>query len=133
MTKPDAGLTISLPASDPGSTPAWGSKKINLPPQSCLYLTWSGYLSKRRGRRRISRGINIRKVIVSNNSFVMELGAPFQNKHYPHRQSITKHWYDRRHLEQGVAMGTIPPLRDFEHVIEEIQRQPLFLPIETVV
>ena len=26
MTKPDAGLITSLPASDPGSTAAWGSK-----------------------------------------------------------------------------------------------------------
>ena len=29
MTKPNAGSTPSLPASDPGSTAAWGSKRIN--------------------------------------------------------------------------------------------------------
>ena len=46
MTKPDAGLITSLPASDPGSTAAWGSKRINPQPQSCLCLTWSGYLIK---------------------------------------------------------------------------------------
>ena len=35
----------SLPASDPGSAAAWGSKRINPRPQSCLCLTWSGYPS----------------------------------------------------------------------------------------
>ena len=35
----------SLPASDPGSAAVWGSKRINPRPQSCLCLTWSGYLS----------------------------------------------------------------------------------------
>ena len=35
----------SLPASDPGSAIVWGSKRINSRPQSCLYLTWSGYPS----------------------------------------------------------------------------------------
>ena len=43
MTKLDAGLMTSLPASDPGSTVVWGSKRINPRPQSCLCLTWSGY------------------------------------------------------------------------------------------
>ena len=52
MTKLDAGLMTSLPASDPGSAAAWGSKRINFRPQSCLCLTWSGYLFKRRRRRR---------------------------------------------------------------------------------
>ena len=33
----------SLPVSDPGSAAAWGSKRINPRPQSCLCLTWSGY------------------------------------------------------------------------------------------
>ena len=42
----------SLPASDPGSAAVWGSKRINSRPQSCLCLTWSGYLFKRRRRRR---------------------------------------------------------------------------------
>ena len=45
MTKLDAGLMTSLPASDPGSTAVWGSKKINPRPQSSLCLTWSGYPS----------------------------------------------------------------------------------------
>ena len=36
MTKLDAGLITPLPASDPGSTAAWGSKRINPRPQSCL-------------------------------------------------------------------------------------------------
>ena len=45
MTKLDAGLMTSLPASDPGSAAVWGSKRINPGPQSCLYLTWSGYPS----------------------------------------------------------------------------------------
>ena len=43
--KLDAGLMTSLPASDPGSTAVWGSKRINPRPQSCLCLTWSGYPS----------------------------------------------------------------------------------------
>ena len=51
MTKLDAGLMTSLPASDPGSAAVWGSKRINPRPQSCLCLTWSGYLFKRRRRR----------------------------------------------------------------------------------
>ena len=42
MTKLDAGLMTSLPASDPGSAAVWGSKRINPRPQSCLCLTWSG-------------------------------------------------------------------------------------------
>ena len=42
MTKLDAGLITPLPASDPGSTAVWGSKRINPRPQSCLCLTWSG-------------------------------------------------------------------------------------------
>ena len=41
----DAGLIISLPASDSGSAAVWGSKRINSRPQSCLCLTWSGYPS----------------------------------------------------------------------------------------
>ena len=42
MTKLDAGLITSLPASDPGSAAVWGSKRINPRPQSCLCLAWSG-------------------------------------------------------------------------------------------
>ena len=45
MTKLDAGLMTSQPASDPGSAAVWGSKRINPRPQSCLCLTWSGYPS----------------------------------------------------------------------------------------
>ena len=45
MTKLDAGLMTSLPASDSGSAAAWGSKRINTRPQFCLCLTWSGYPS----------------------------------------------------------------------------------------
>ena len=45
MTKLDAGLMTSLPASDSGSAAVWGSKRINPRPQSCLCLTWSGYPS----------------------------------------------------------------------------------------
>ena len=52
MTKLDAGLMTSLPASDPGSAAVWGSKRINPRPQSCLCLTWSGYRFKRRRRRK---------------------------------------------------------------------------------
>ena len=37
-------------ASDPGSSAVWGSKRINPRPQSCLCLTWSEYLFKRRRR-----------------------------------------------------------------------------------
>ena len=51
MTKLDGGLTTSLPASDPGSAAAWGSKRINPRLQSCLCLTWSGRSSKRQQRR----------------------------------------------------------------------------------
>ena len=39
MTKPDAGSTPSLPASDPSSAATWGSKRINHWPKSCLCLT----------------------------------------------------------------------------------------------
>ena len=46
--KPDAGLITPLPTSASGSTAAWGSKRINPRPQSCLCLTWSGYPFKRR-------------------------------------------------------------------------------------
>ena len=35
-------LNTSLPASDSGSTAAWGSKRISPRPQSCLCLIWSG-------------------------------------------------------------------------------------------
>ena len=42
MTKLDAGLMTSLPASVPGSAAVWGSKRINPRPQSCLCLAWSG-------------------------------------------------------------------------------------------
>ena len=42
MTKLDAGLITSLPASDSGSAAVWGSKRINPRPQSCLCLTCSG-------------------------------------------------------------------------------------------
>ena len=42
MTKLDAGLITSLPASDPGSAAVWGSKRINSRPQFCLCLAWSG-------------------------------------------------------------------------------------------
>ena len=45
MTKLDASLTTSLPASDSGSAAVWGSKRINPRPQSCLCLTWSWYPS----------------------------------------------------------------------------------------
>ena len=45
MTKLDAGLMTSLPASDPGSAAVWGNKRINSRPQSCLCMTWSGYPS----------------------------------------------------------------------------------------
>ena len=40
-------LNNVIAASDLGSTAAWGSKRINFRPQSCLCLTWSGYLFKR--------------------------------------------------------------------------------------
>ena len=46
MTKLNAGLITSLPASDLGSAAVWGSKRINPRPQSCLCLAWSGYPSK---------------------------------------------------------------------------------------
>ena len=39
ITKLDAGLITSLPASDSGSAAVWGSKRINPRPQSCLCLT----------------------------------------------------------------------------------------------
>ena len=42
MTKLDAGLITSLPASNPGSAAVWGSKRINPRPQFCLCLAWSG-------------------------------------------------------------------------------------------
>ena len=42
MTKLDAGLITSLPASDPGSAAVSGSKRINPRPQFCLCLAWSG-------------------------------------------------------------------------------------------
>ena len=42
MTKLDAGLMTSLPASDPDSAAVCGSKKINPRPQFCFCLAWSG-------------------------------------------------------------------------------------------
>ena len=45
MTKLDAGLMTSLPASDSGSAAVWGSKRINPGSQSCLCLAWSRYSS----------------------------------------------------------------------------------------
>ena len=42
MTKLDAGLITSLPASDSGSAAIWGSKRINPRPQFCLCLAWNG-------------------------------------------------------------------------------------------
>ena len=48
MTKLNAGLMTSLTASDPESTAAWGSKRIDPPPKSCLCLTWRGCFSKQR-------------------------------------------------------------------------------------
>ena len=42
MTKLDAGLMTSLPASDSGNAAVWSSKRINPRPQSCLCLAWSG-------------------------------------------------------------------------------------------
>ena len=53
MTKLDAGLITSLPASDSGSSAIWGSKRINSRPQSCLCLTWSGYPSNDDDERRL--------------------------------------------------------------------------------
>ena len=47
MTKLDAGLITSLPASGSGSAAVWGSKRINPRPQSCLYLTWSVQFSSK--------------------------------------------------------------------------------------
>ena len=58
MTKLDAGLITPLPASDSGSATVRGSKKINPRPQSCLCLTWSGYLCKGRQRRRLWYGLS---------------------------------------------------------------------------
>ena len=40
-----AGLITPLPASDSGSTAAWGRKRINPRSQFCLSLTWSEYPS----------------------------------------------------------------------------------------
>ena len=45
----------SLPASDLGSTAAWGSKRINPRPQSCLCLTQSGCLFERRQVNDVSK------------------------------------------------------------------------------
>ena len=48
-TKLDAGLITLLPASDPGSTAVWGSKRINLRPHSCLSdLEWMPFKPWRR-------------------------------------------------------------------------------------
>ena len=38
MTKPNVGITPSLPATDLGNTAAWDSKRINSQPQLYLYL-----------------------------------------------------------------------------------------------
>ena len=40
MTKLDAGLTTSLPAFDPGSTAAWGIKRINKLSASFLFVSY---------------------------------------------------------------------------------------------
>ena len=44
-------LNNTLPASDSGSAAARGNKRINPRLQSCLCLTWNGYLFKRRRRQ----------------------------------------------------------------------------------
>ena len=45
-------LNNTQPASDSGNAVVWGSKRINPRPQSCLYLTLSGYPSNDKRRRR---------------------------------------------------------------------------------
>ena len=60
MRKLNAGLMTSLPESDPRSTAAWGSKRIDPRPQSRLCLTWSGCFSKQ--RRQID--VKIKELII---------------------------------------------------------------------
>ena len=45
-------LNTSLPTFDSASTAVWGSRRMNPRPQSCLCLTWSGYPSNDKRRRR---------------------------------------------------------------------------------
>ena len=58
-----------MPAYNPGSTAAWVNKRINPRLQSCLCLTWSRYLSKRRRRRQLNYKNNITKVKQLSDSF----------------------------------------------------------------
>ena len=59
MTKLDAGLITSLPASDPGSAAVWGSKRINPRPQFCLCLAWSGCPSNDDDESKLNAMMNV--------------------------------------------------------------------------
>ena len=85
--KLDAGLMTSLPASDPGSAAVWGSKRINPRPQSCLCLTWSGYLFKRR-RRVFALKILFINFIYKNLSKVANSIQPIENILLKHNTGV---------------------------------------------
>ena len=55
MTKLDAGLVTTLPASDSGSAAVWGSKRINPQPQAPVLfvsdLKWIPFKQQRRRKR----------------------------------------------------------------------------------
>ena len=80
ITKLDADLITPLPASDSGSAAAWGSKRINPRPQSCLCLTWMDTLQTTTTITRIYRThkqevdlmiyINFSKLEIPNNSLI---------------------------------------------------------------
>ena len=84
MTKFNAGLTTSLPASDPGSTTAWGSKRVNPRPQFCLCLTWSGCPFKQRQPVvSVPKEYYLRRHFETNHSNLAELDAneePYSRK-----------------------------------------------------
>ena len=69
MTKLDVGLITPPPASDSGSAAAWGNKKINPRPQSCLCLTSSGYSSNDDDHGKVNKNklVHAKTVKLTNN------------------------------------------------------------------
>ena len=93
MTKIDAGLTTSLPASDPGSIAVLGSKSKTLGP-SLFMFDLTGYSFKQRRRRQQRR----RRRRLIRNFFSLTL-KQFQNSAahlYKNCKKILKKEFNKR-------------------------------------
>ena len=123
MTKLDAGLITSLPASDPGSAAVWGSKRINPRPQSCLCLTWSGYLFKRRRRRRAKDNVkfNQKCYFVQYNAAIVR--EP-HNKNYIYKdlQSLCSRLLNEANATQKDA-DLIAKLQEVKQKLEKMRNE----------